>query len=112
MSHTVYVAGPMRRYKSLNFPKFAEVTAKLRALGYEVISPAEEDLKEGLDPDNPPEFTTELYEAWMARDFEFLRTCRYICLLPDWQNSPGALREYEYAMLLGLGIMYACDLED
>ncbi len=101
----VYVAGPMRKCFLLNFPMFAHATKDLREMGCEVISPAEEDLKEGFDPSCPQDFPLEKYEAWMKRDFAFIRGCDAICLLPGWEASPGAKRELALALALDLEIL-------
>lgn len=100
-----YIAGPMRGCFLLNFPTFAEATKKLRDMGVEVISPAEEDLKEGFDPASPQDFPLEKYEGWMKRDLAHLRTCDTICLLPGWEQSPGAKRELQAALTMGLEVI-------
>lgn len=50
----IYIAGPMRGYPNFNFPAFDEAAARGRALGHEIISPAEIDreksVKEGSAP--------------------------------------------------------------
>lgn len=43
----LYLAGPMTGHDNYNFPEFFRVAKALRALGNEVVSPAEEDLKQG-----------------------------------------------------------------
>lgn len=101
----VYVAGPMRGCFLYNFPTFAAATKALRDAGAEVISPAEEDLKEGFDPAKPEDFALEKYEAWMKRDFAFIRDCDAICMLPGWEQSPGAKRELALALALDLEIL-------
>lgn len=37
----IYLAGPMTGIKDLNFPRFHGEAARLRALGHQVINPAE-----------------------------------------------------------------------
>jgi hypothetical protein len=93
----IYVAGPMKSKPLFNFPLFAEATASLRAHGHKVISPAEDCLNEGFDPENPGHISPEQYEAWMQHDFECIDRSDAICLLPGWMESPGAIREHKHA---------------
>ncbi|WP_156773566.1 DUF4406 domain-containing protein, partial [Paraburkholderia tropica] len=37
----LYLAGPMTGYAELNFPLFRAEAARLRALGFEIVNPAE-----------------------------------------------------------------------
>ncbi|MBT9158943.1 MAG: hypothetical protein DDT26_00192 [Dehalococcoidia bacterium] len=37
----IYISGPMTGLHDLNFPAFRDAAAKLRAIGYEVVNPAE-----------------------------------------------------------------------
>ena len=41
MTSRLYLAGPMTGLPELNFPAFHAEAARLRALGYEVVNPAE-----------------------------------------------------------------------
>lgn len=101
----VYIAGPMRGYPSLNFPAFAEAASAIRAMGHEVLSPAEADLQDGFDPNNPGVITADRYEAWMARDFAMIDRCDAICMLCGWQDSEGSRRELRHALARGKRIM-------
>ncbi len=51
---TVYIAGPMRGYTHFNFPAFDGARDLGKSLGWKVISPADLDRAEGLDPFNDP----------------------------------------------------------
>lgn len=93
----VYLAGPMTGYPLFNFPAFKEAREKLRAAGYEVICPAEEDEKDGFDPANPREITEDEYEAWMDRDMQLIKKCDCVVYLPGSHKSNGAMREICYA---------------
>lgn len=105
----LYVAGPMRGYAGFNFPAFHEATARLRAAGYEVFSPAEMDEKRGFD------FTGTNGEEWEldARGFSLRETLAAdlswiaknadgIALLDGWSKSRGACAEVALADALDL----------
>ena len=101
----IYVAGPMTGYPRWNFDAFAEATEKLRAAGYEVVSPAENDLALGFDPDAPVEdFTEDDYTEALQRDLEIIQTVDAIALLPGWHRSRGANVEVRLAKMLGLPV--------
>ncbi|WP_244828443.1 DUF4406 domain-containing protein [Caballeronia sp. TF1N1] len=82
----LYIAGPMSGYPELNFPAFHAEAARLRALGFRVISPAEIDV--GPNPD---------WLSCMRADIKQLVDCDGIALLPGWENSPGATLEHAIA---------------
>lgn len=41
------------------------------------------------------------YEAWLARDFQVIERSDAILLLPNWEQSEGAVRERGLAIALG-----------
>jgi Domain of unknown function (DUF4406) len=111
----LYLAGPMRGYPEFNFPAFHEATAKLRAEGHEVFSPAENDLKRYGE--NFVKGTTGKHEeiakvgfdirvalgedlAWICAEAEA------VALMPGWINSAGARAEASTAYALGLKIIH------
>jgi hypothetical protein len=106
--YKIYVAGPMRGIPDFNFPAFKEASAKLRALGYDVFSPAERDLK--VDGDIFGSKTGDLEEitkkgfslrAALAADVKFIsEQADGIALLPGWENSAGARAEKALAEAL------------
>lgn len=119
----VYLAGPMRGIPFFNFPAFAAYARLLRQAGYEVFSPAEEDIAtHGPDfaMSNP---TGSIEQA--EKDYNFsLRGAlggdlKWICeqaeaiaLMPGWECSKGAKAERATAEALGLQVLYVevpCD---
>lgn len=89
----IYCAGPMTGLPELNFPAFHAEAARLRALGHEVINPAE------INPDK--------HMTWrecMRTDIAALVFCDAIQLLPGWENSKGATLEHHIVERLGLQI--------
>ena len=106
MSKRIYLAGPMSGYKEFNFPAFDKATRELRAQGYTVFNPAENDrLRYGEDfLAHPEKFNPR---QTMADD------CRWICnfadaiaLLPGWEKSKGVSIEKALADYLKLEVIY------
>ncbi len=83
----LYVCGPMSGLPFLNFPAFEAETARLRALGYEVVNPAE------VNPDHDTPWT-----ECMFSDLRELCGCDGIVMLPGWEASPGAQIERLWAV--------------
>ncbi|WP_250451182.1 DUF4406 domain-containing protein [Caballeronia sp. ATUFL_M2_KS44] len=92
----LYIAGPMSGYPELNFPAFHAEAARLRALGYEIVNPAEIDV--GPNPD---------WLTAMRADIKQLVDCDGIALLIGWQASAGANIEHSLARGLGLRVYQA-----
>ena len=91
----IYLSGKITgddNYKS----KFAAYEEKLKKFGFEVFNPAI----------MPNMFD---YEDFMKLDFLALSFCDAIYLLPDWDKSNGAIREYEEAKRLGLKVFKDID---
>lgn len=103
MTRRIYLAGPMSGIRDFNFPEFHKWAEHLRALGYDVVNPAD---KETLSGTWMPDFS-KIPKEWGCptgqgtnegltpgdvkyRDVEELMTCGGIALLPGWENSLGA----------------------
>lgn len=92
----LYIAGPMTGLPDLNFPAFHAMAATLRAVGHEVLSPAE--------------LCSDIQGQWLAcmeRDIAAMLTCEGIVLLPGWERSDGATVERIYAKRKGMCIFTA-----
>lgn len=87
----LYLAGPMTGYPELNFPLFHAEAARLRAIGFDVVNPAEIN----VDPKMG-------WSTCMRRDIVELVTCNVIAMLPGWEKSRGARLEYLVATELGM----------
>lgn len=92
----LYLAGPMTGYPELNFPQFHAETSRLRALGFEIVNPAEIN----ADP-------TAGWLDCMRADIKQLVDCDGVALLPHWNESRGASIEHNLARDLGLRIFQA-----
>jgi hypothetical protein len=95
----IYIAGPMTGLPELNFPAFHAEARRLRALGYEVINPAE------INADPAAEWA-----QCMREDIAQLVQCDGIALLPGWQNSRGASLEHHIAKALGMRVHVAAEV--
>ncbi len=92
----IYLSGPMSGIAEHNFPLFNAETARLRALGYEVVNPVE------VNPD--PGST---WEECLRRDLVAMLDCDTIALLPGSTKSRGALLELHVADALGFKLKAA-----
>ena len=103
---TVYVAGPMRGYPDLNFPAFHRAASLGRSVGFKVISPAEEDIKCGVDSKDVM-FSLDACREFARRDVNLIFGCTAVAVLPGWEKSVGATAEVALARWLGLPILDA-----
>ena len=101
---TIYIAGPMRGYPLFNFPAFDEARDRLRALGYQVISPADLDRMAGFDPECGAEFGPEEMAECVRRDVDAIIASQVVVLLPGWKESRGARAEKAIAEWMSKGV--------
>ena len=87
----VYICGPCTGLPDNNYPAFHAMAAELRAAGYEVENPAENE---------PPACGT--WAGWMRLGIAQLMRCDAIFLLAGWHKSKGATIERRLALELGL----------
>lgn len=87
-----YLSGPITGTDDY-IERFAEAENKLTAQGYRVINPAKmlASLPEGF-----------AHEDYMTICMGLLTACNAICMLDGWETSPGANREYGYALARGM----------
>lgn len=96
----IYISGPMTGLPGLNFGAFHCTAAQLRALGYEVVSPAEKQSEtEGLS-----------WEEHLRQDLQQMLTCDTIALLPGWEASKGAHLELHVAHRVGMNVVSVAEL--
>lgn len=102
---TYYLLGPMSGHPDNNAAAFRSAAAALRGLGYEVVSPAELDEVEGIDPEQ--ELSPDDYARVLARDLEVLtgKVARGELdggvALDGWEASRGAVGEAQVLRALG-----------
>lgn len=96
----IYVCGPMTGLPEFNYPAFAAETTRLRALGYEVVSPAE------INPNGGT------WQECMKRDIAQLMTCNLLVCLPGRTESRGARIETNLANELGITVAFASSITE
>lgn len=57
----------------------------------------------------PSAHSTVDYETWLNYDFAVIDRCTHILMLPRWQESTGAKREYDYARDKGIPVIFSLD---
>ena len=110
MKKKLYLAGPMSGYPNHNFAAFNRAAAKLRAEGYYVFNPAENELPAKFEQGDlfknggcPP----ELYRQLLTDDINFiLKEADAIALLPGWTKSKGARAEHAVSVAIGLEVIF------
>jgi hypothetical protein len=95
----LYLSGKMSGLSDMGFALFNRVAAQLRAIGYDVVNPAE------INDDPAAEWLPCIIE-----DLKHLATCDGIALLPNWHDSFGAKIEHLAAQKLGLAVLNVEDL--
>lgn len=88
----IYIAGPISMYLQTggNKTAFLDAAKAIHEQGHDTVVP--HDLIEHLDLD-----PIEDYEAIMEICFEALLECDRVAMLPNWQQSKGAHREFKLA---------------
>jgi hypothetical protein len=97
----IYVSGPITDMPEGNKPLFDSESARLRALGYDVVNPWE------LNPDGSADWLD-----CMLIDLPAVRECQAIALLPGWVLSNGAQMEYITAKKYKLQILHANEITE
>ena len=90
----VYIAGPMTGIAEFNHPAFRKAAKDLRAIGYDVVSPAE------LITD-----TSTPYQECIDIGLDALKDCDIVALLNGWTCSNGVAIEFKRAEELNLIIL-------
>lgn len=98
----IYLCGPMTGLPEFNYPAFNAEAARLRALGYEVENPAENQHPQGQD-----------WAGYMRKAIAQMMTCQAIALLPGWASSKGAkLEEHIADQLTDMAVCWAASITD
>ncbi len=101
---TVYLSGPMTGLPGFNYEAFRDAADALRARGYFVLNPADDN---GGDT-TTTEFPLSLY---LRKDIHAVLCADAIVVLPGWQGSPGARLEVRVAQAIDIPIFNYPDLD-
>lgn len=119
-----YIAGPMTGIPQFNFPRFEHAAKTLRAAGFSIISPHEQDAPEvqkvaWASPDGKLDNAGKVggltWGQILAKDVELVADkIDGIIFLPDWTMSRGAKLEAFTGLLTGkkFGVFYQDDVPD
>ena len=104
----IYIAGPMTGYPDFNFPAFDEAVICLIDRGWygAIISPADLDREQGIEPDANGDIANFDYKAAIRRCVDAMFGCDTIYMLKGWELSKGARMEHALAICLDLEIIY------
>lgn len=102
------MAGPMTGIPSNNVPAFDAAADRLRALGHDVVNPADLNREMGHDPreQTPP----HMYGEFMRADLKALLGVEAVVVLPGWGRSRGARLETDVARAIGIPIYELADV--
>lgn len=95
----VYLSGPITSLPLEDaWAMFLRSEKHLRRYGYSVVNP----MNNGLSPDSS-------WEEHMRKDIALLLDCDYICLLPNYRQSKGAMLELSIAIALQMTVINHSD---
>lgn len=90
----LYLSGKMSGISDFNFPLFNETAKQWRAVGHDIINPAENfNGRQGLP-----------FELYIRHDILDILDCQGLIVLPGWQASRGASLEVAIARALALPV--------
>lgn len=102
----LYLSGPMRGYPRFNYEAFLDAAQQLRKNHYEVVSPVEMDIEDGMDFTSDETIAATVkrdlngnpdQEYYLTRDKAIMATCHGMALLPGWEHSTGCSIEIDRA---------------
>jgi hypothetical protein len=97
----------MRGRPGWNFTAFKRAADILRAKGHDVFNPADKGFESELPANPSQENTLAFRRKVFALDTEYI--CKHadaVALLPDWEQSRGAVAEKALADAVGLRVIY------
>lgn len=90
----IYISGPVTGHKNYK-EQFGSMSYLLKKYGHKPVNPVQvmDSVRGVLD-----------YKTILNADLDLLEGCDAILLLPGWQDSHGACKEYDKAVRLGIKI--------
>lgn len=101
VNQKVYISGKITGTDDY-LQRFALAEKELNEQGYQVVNPAYEGTKLPYNA---------TYEDYMNLSFSLLKGCDVIYMLNGWEKSPGANREYGYALAKGMDVQFQAKKE-
>lgn len=98
----IYISGPVTGIPELNKPQFMEAQHFLQTIGFSVWNP-----QHIPEPEIPLDDPEEVWKWYMHFCVRAIPLCDSMLMLPNWQNSKGAVKEHRIAQMLGLAIYYS-----
>lgn len=115
--NTIYISGPMRGYKNLNYDEFYKAEKQLNKY-FKVINPARLDEEKNIVTKIKSFLKKEDEQRTFARRdlLAIIDKCTHIYMLKGWENSIGANAELACAKWCGCEVVYqepvnTCDEE-
>lgn len=97
---TVYLSGKISGLKEpVAQAKFEKAERMFIDFGYDVVNPMK------LDHDHD-----RTWCEYMKRDIKALCDCTMICMLPNWEESRGAVVEHTIAQMIGIPVFYEAEM--
>lgn len=100
----LYVAGPMSNIELYNYPAFEAAAGKLRAAGFEVLSPHEMTFPCGCGGGVHSCGVDHSWSDYMREALGLLLRAHGVAALEDWDRSRGARLEVMVARRLGMHV--------
>lgn len=97
----IYISGPVSNKPDYNTEQFTEAEIFLRSCGFQTWNPRRIAIPAEVLSDE------ELWQYCMHFCVRAIPLCDSMLMLPDWQNSKGAVQEHRIAKSLGLEIYYS-----
>lgn len=57
----------------------------------------------------PSAWTAFDWETWLAYDYAIIDRCTHLLMMPRWETSAGAVKEYAYGVETGKVILHSLD---
>lgn len=108
----VYISGPITGAPNLNREAFDKEEQLQREAGHEVFNPhslpapSDEERLEWIAVLGMDRSAEKLWQYYMKLCIVQIPLCDEMRMLPNWQNSKGAVWEHRIAMMLGLKVSY------
>lgn len=102
----VYISGPMTACNGRTIEQHIAVGVKAHC---DLLNAGIPNFCPHLGGAFPTAWQCVTWERWLVYDEAVIERSTHLIMLPNWQESKGAVREHEYAVKLGLPIAYSME---